>query len=99
MDSRKKNLKLRDAPATFKSQVLTHFSFYNINGTNKIFVFMLVMYANCILQLDRYRDVSFFIQQLRDIKNVTIFYHNVTVSSFIQPLTIAQPKTWISFKI
>ncbi len=46
---------LRDAPATFS------FSFYNINWTNKISVFMYVIYAFCILQLDRYRDVPLYV--------------------------------------
>ncbi len=41
--------KLSDAPATLQSEVLTHFDFYNTDGTNKISVFMCVIYAFYIL--------------------------------------------------
>ncbi len=58
LDSDEKKLKLKDAPVTSKSNFWTHFSFNNISGTNNIFVFMYVMYEFCILQSDRYRDVS-----------------------------------------
>ncbi len=36
---------------------ISHFGFYNINGTIKISVFM---YEFCILQLDRYHDVLLY---------------------------------------
>ncbi len=36
-DSGEKNLKFRDAPPTFKSDVLTHFGFYNISQTKFLF--------------------------------------------------------------
>ncbi len=49
-DNDEKNFKLRDAQATFWSEVSTHFGFYNIDATNKIFTFMYVIYAFYILQ-------------------------------------------------
>ncbi len=52
-DSDEKNWKLRGAPTIFV------FGFYNINVTNRVFLFMYVINTFCIFHLDRYCDVSF----------------------------------------
>ncbi len=43
-----------------KSKVSIRVGFYNISGTNKVFVLMYAVYAFCILKCDRYRDVSLY---------------------------------------